>query len=119
MLTIIPKNKTFKDEDTDLPTYRYADSKVTILNVSTKILNESELKNLKKIELEILRNTIYLRHEYSFKRKIVSQFFDSQDWYIPVSDDVSANLTSIEKQNIKTLVRFEKYATDSYESFGR
>jgi YARHG domain len=113
------KEKTSLNEDTDMPTYRYADSIVTILNASTKILKESGLKNLKKIELEILRNTIYARHGYSFKSKIVSQFFDSQDWYIPVSDDVSANLTSIEKQNIKTLVRFEKYATDSYDTFGR
>lgn len=113
------KEKTSLDEVTDMDTYRYADSIVTILNASTKIFKESELKNLKKIELEILRNTIYARHGYSFKSKIVSQFFDSQDWYVPVSDDVSTNLTTIEKQNIKTLVRFEKYATDNYDTFGR
>ncbi len=113
------KQKLSTDEDTDMPTNRYADSIVTILNASTKILKESELKNLKKLELELLRNTIYARHGYSFKNKSVSQFFDFQDWYVPVSDDVSERLTTIEKQNIKTLVRFEKYATDSYESFGR
>lgn len=113
------KQKSSFDLDTDRPTFRFADSIVTILNASTKILQEKELKNLKKLELELLRNTIYARHGYSFKNIIFGQFFDSQDWYVPVSDDVSANLTAIEKQNIKTLLRFEKYAIDNYESFGR
>jgi YARHG domain len=113
------KEKPSTDLESDMPTNRYADSIVGILNGSTKILEEKELKNLKKLELELLRNTIYARHGYSFKNLIYGQFFDSQDWYVPVSDDVSANLTSIEKQNIKTLVRFEKYATDSYDTFGR
>jgi YARHG domain len=100
-------------------TFRTANPIVRELNASTTILNEKQLKNLKKLELEIIENTIYARHGYSFKKKVARQFFDVQDWYFPVSIDVKKDLTVIEKQNIKLLQRFEKYAKDSYESFGR
>jgi YARHG domain len=100
-------------------TFRTANPIVRELNASKTILNEKQLKNLKKLELEIIENTIYARHGYSFKKKVARQFFDVQDWYFPISIDVKNDLTEIEKQNIKLLQRFEKYATDSYESFGR
>lgn len=100
-------------------TFRSANPIVRELNASTTLLTEKQLKNLKKLELEIIENTIYARHGYTFKKRVARQFFDVQDWYIPVSIDVKADLTTIEKQNIKLLQRFEKYAKDSYESFGR
>ena len=40
-------------------TYRSAGDVITKINSSTKKLTENDLKNLKKLELEILRNTIY------------------------------------------------------------
>ncbi len=89
------------------------------INASTTLLKEKDLKNLKKLELEIIRNTIYARHGYSFKNKIYHQFFDDVDWYVPVTDNVSGQLTNIEKVNIALLTRFEKYAKDNYEFFGR
>lgn len=100
-------------------TFRAGSDVINKLNASTTILTEKQLKNLKKLELEIIRNTIFARHGYTFKKKVARQFFDVQDWYIPVSADVSKDLTEVEKINIKTLQRFEKYAKDSYESFGR
>lgn len=99
--------------------YRNASDIVTKLNSSTTLLKEKDLKNLKKLELEILRNTIFARHGYTFKKKSYRQFFDPVDWYVPVSTDVNKELTVIEKQNIKLLQRFEKYAEDNYDSFGR
>ncbi len=100
-------------------TFRTANPIVRKLNASNTILTEKQVKNLKKLELEIIENTIYARHGYTFKKRVARQFFDVQDWYIPVSIDVKADLTAIEKQNIKLLQRFEKYAKDSYETFGR
>jgi hypothetical protein len=100
-------------------TYRSATDIITKLNSSTTKLTESELKNLKKLELEILRNTIYARHGYAFNKKTYRQFFDAVEWYIPVSRNVDSELTSLEKANIKILERFEKYAEDNYDSFGR
>lgn len=100
-------------------TYRSAGDVITKINSSTKKLTENNLKNLKKLELEILRNTIYARHGYTFKKKSYRQFFDSVEWYIPVSENVDAKLTALEKANIKLLERFEQYAEDNYDSFGR
>jgi len=99
--------------------YRAASDIIYKINSSTTKLSEADVKNLKKLELEILRNTIFARHGYTFKKKSYRQFFDPVDWYIPVSADVSKELTSIEKENIKLLERFEKYAEDNYDSFGR
>ena len=100
-------------------TYRSAGDVITKINSSTKKLTENDLKNLKKLELEILRNTIYARHGYTFKKKSYRQFFDTVEWYIPVSENVDAKLTALEKANIKLLERFEQYAEDNYDSFGR
>ncbi|MFC4817592.1 YARHG domain-containing protein [Flavobacterium sp. GCM10023249] len=108
------EKETYEDE-----LYRTASDIVTKLNSSTTLLKESDVKNLKKLELEILRNTIFARHGYTFKKKTYRQFFDPVDWYVPVSDDVANELTVIEKQNIKLLQRFEKYAEENYDTFGR
>lgn len=99
--------------------FRAASESIMTINSSTQKLKESDLKNLKKIDLEILRNTIFARHGLTFKTKTVRQFFDSVEWYIPVSDNVNNELTSTEKDNIVLLKRFEKYAEDNYDSFGR
>ncbi len=99
--------------------YRSASEAVFTINSSTQELKESDLKNLRKLDLQILRNTIFARHGYSFKKKTYRQFFDYADWYIPVSNDVNGTLTALEKKNIKLLERFEKYAEDNYDSFGR
>jgi hypothetical protein len=100
-------------------TYRYASNVVTKLNASTTLLKESDIKNLKKLELEIIRNTIFARHGYTFKKRSFRQFFDPVAWYIPVTDDMSGKLTLTEQKNIVLLNRFQKYAEDNYDSFGR
>ncbi|KQB39213.1 YARHG domain-containing protein [Flavobacterium aquidurense] len=109
-----------KDTATYMETvYREASESIFKINSSTQKLKESDVKNLKKIDLEILRNTIFARHGLTFKTKTVRQFFDDVEWYIPVSDNVNSELTSVEKENVVLLKRFEKYAEDNYDSFGR
>ncbi|MFB9076940.1 YARHG domain-containing protein [Flavobacterium procerum] len=99
--------------------YRMASQDIFKINSSTQKLEESDIKNLKKLDLEILRNTIYARHGLSFKTRTVRQFFDGVEWYIPISTNVEDKLTKIEQQNIVLLKRFEKYAEDNYDTFGR
>lgn len=99
--------------------YRSASAVITKINASRNKLTENDLKNLKKLELEIIRNTIFARHGYAFKKKNYRQFFDFVDWYIPISNTVNEELTPLEKENIKLLERFEQYAEDNYDSFGR
>ncbi|QQD13816.1 YARHG domain-containing protein [Sphingobacterium sp. UDSM-2020] len=99
--------------------YRAASPVVYTLNASKTKLTEADLKNLKKLDLEIIRNTIFARHGYAFTRINVRQFFDPVDWYVPVSNDVTKELTQLERDNIALLTRFEKFATDNYDHFGR
>ncbi|RYY48975.1 MAG: YARHG domain-containing protein [Chitinophagaceae bacterium] len=119
------ENEMYKDDvtgqtDTVVNSfYRSASEKVYEINSSKRLLTEKELKNLRKLDLEILRNTIFARHGYTFKSRGVRQFFDQVDWYIPVSDNIEKDLTPIEKENIALLRRFEKYAEDNYDTFGR
>lgn len=118
------KNELYKNEDGSVDTivnsyYRTASDNVYKLNASKQKLTEAQLKNLKKLDLEIIRNTIYARHGYAFKTKSVRQFFDQVDWYIPVINNVDTALSTLEKDNIALLKRFEKYAEDNYDTFGR
>jgi hypothetical protein len=99
--------------------YRSASDKVFKLNASNTTLKEKDLKNLRKLDLQILRNTIFARHGFTFKKQTYKDFFNPIEWYIPVSDNVDKELTGLERQNIKILLRFEKYAEDNYDTFGR
>lgn len=99
--------------------YRSASKAVYELNASADHLTEKDLKNLRKLDLQILRNTIFARHGYTFKKKNYRQFFNPVEWYVPITNNVDGQLTAIEKKNIKLLERFEKYAEDNYDTFGR
>ncbi|MBP3943558.1 YARHG domain-containing protein [Sphingobacteriaceae bacterium WQ 2009] len=102
-----------------LSMYRGASEAVLKLNASTQTLKEGDLKNLKKIDLEIIRNTIFARHGFAFTKLALRQFFDYVPWYVPIYTDVTEKLTPLEKKNISLILRFEKYAADNYDVFGR
>ncbi|GAB4093073.1 YARHG domain-containing protein [Flaviaesturariibacter terrae] len=90
------------------------------LNASTQELHASDVENLYKTDLEVLRNSIYARHGYSFRNARMRAAFDHNvDWYMPVSTDVTAQLTPLELKNIALLKRYEGHATKYYDSFGR
>ncbi|TWI80211.1 YARHG domain-containing protein [Lacibacter cauensis] len=116
---VIEENEEGVKDTFMVDVFRAASEKIFELNASEKELKEADVKNLKKIDLEIIRNTIYARHGYTFKKRTYRQFFDYVDWYIPISTDVTASLTEVEKKNIALLNRFEKYAEDHYDGFGR
>jgi hypothetical protein len=86
---------------------------------SAKLLTSEDVNNLYKDDLRYMRNEIYARHGYSFKLKEVREWFDNEDWYMPVSTDVRKKLTAIEIKNEKFIKQFEKYAEDSYDDYGR
>jgi hypothetical protein len=116
------KDSLLKDEDGTEYTvsyYRFASEIIFQLNASTQELKEDDLKNLKKLELEIIRNTIYARHGYTFNKRAYRQFFDPVDWYVPMFDNVEDKLTKLEVKNIALLKKFEQYAEDNYDTFGR
>ena len=72
--------------------------------VSERKLTEDDLKDLSKEELSILRNTIYAKHGYIFKKKELEEHFNSQDWYKGTSTDmnkVSSEFNDSEIYNVK------------------
>ncbi|WP_294299243.1 YARHG domain-containing protein [uncultured Chryseobacterium sp.] len=98
---------------------RIASGAVFKINASRQKLTEKDLKNLRKLDLEIIKNAVFARHGYAFKKQTYRNFFEQTDWYVPVSNNVDNDLTPIEKENVALLNRFIKYAEDKYDSFGR
>lgn len=121
--------KDFKEKYTDEETgktesyttskNRIASDAVFKINASKQKLTEKDLKNLRKLDLEIIKNSVFARHGYSFKKETYRYFFEQTDWYIPVANNVDADLSPLEKENVALLNRFTKYAEDKYDSFGR
>lgn len=71
-------------------------------------LSDSDLRDLSKSELRILRNTIYARHGRKFKSKDLDRYFNSFSWYNGVYDEIPVSwLSDIEKHNINLIQRFE------------
>lgn len=107
---------TYKDED---GTFEMPTESVLTTNASNTLLKSADVANFYKGDLEIIRNAIYARHGYSFQNRKMRYVFDNVSWYIPVSTNITADLTEIEKKNIDLLKRYEKHATKYYDSYGR
>ena len=119
MVRNIIKNDDGTIDTAELNFSRSASKDIFSVNASTTALTEASLKNLRKLDLEIIRNTIFARHGYAFQKETFRSFFDPIDWYLPLYKDVNEQLTVLEKTNISLLKRFEKYAEDNYDAFGR
>jgi hypothetical protein len=85
---------------------------------NTKLKNE-DLENMHKGDLEVLKNSIYARHGYSFKNKKMRYVFDRVNWYIPFATEVKENLTALEKSNIELIKKFEQHAKAYYDNSRR
>ncbi len=99
--------------------YFTTSEKVFDINPSTQKVTDKIAQELSKADLMILRNLIFARHGYAFRDKKLRSYFDNFSWYMPVYSDVTKELSAIEKQNIKTFLRFEKNAKEYYDVFGR
>lgn len=89
-------------------------------NASTDRLTAKMIENMYRGDLEVLRNTIYARHGYSFKNRRMRYVFDTYfEWYMPISTDIRDQLTNIEKDNIALIKRYETHAEAYYDAFGR
>lgn len=108
------KNPKFPDKFESLT------ADVTKFNASTKELTKKDIENLYKGDLEIIRNTIYARHGYSFKNRRLRFIFDQfVPWYMPLNTDIRSDLTEIEKKNIELIKRYEDHAEKYYDVYGR
>jgi hypothetical protein len=86
---------------------------------SQRQLKVEDVENLTAGELALMRNEIFARHGYCFSRKEMRQQFENESWYIPNTVDIKGFLTDIEKKNIALIKRYEKYAEEYGDEYGR
>ena len=86
---------------------------------SQRLLKTADVENLPKSELEFMRNEIFARHGYCFAKKELRQQFENEDWYVPNTVNIKGFLTDIEKKNIALIKRYEKYAEEYGDEYGR
>jgi len=86
---------------------------------SQRLLKTADVENLPKSELAFMRNEIFARHGYCFSRKEMRQQFENEEWYVPNTVDIKGFLTDIEKKNIALIKRYEKYAEEYGDEYGR
>lgn len=74
---------------------------------------EKMLAGLSLNELRLLRNEVYARHGRIFGTPWLQQYFDMQPWYRPHEEGKEpSELSTVEKQNIDTIVAYEKKLHD-------
>ncbi len=79
-------------------------------------LTEQMLAGLSLYELRLLRNEVYARRGRQFRTEWLSQYFWSQPWYVARDEAGEPELSAIEKQNIETIVVYEKTVKDGLSS---
>jgi hypothetical protein len=86
---------------------------------SQRLLKTGDVENLTSDELALMRNEIFARHGYCFNKKELRQQFENADWYVPNTVDIKGYLTEVEKKNIALIKRYEKYAEEYGDEYGR
>jgi hypothetical protein len=116
-----PYKPTTKPKDFSLERrkFSYNPNNGNYPQASLRLLKTEEVENEIKETLAYMRNEIFARHGYCFKKKEWREIFELNDWYVPNTADVSVRLTSIEKKNIQLIKRYEKYAEEFGDEFGR
>jgi hypothetical protein len=84
-----------------------------------KVIHESnivnsELMNLNKKQLSILRNSVFAKHNYKFDSVYYQAFFNRYSFYYDEVESRTKNitLTEIDKQNLKLIKEAEKKAKE-------
>lgn len=78
--------------------------------LSERKLNDYDLEGKTKKELEIMRNSIFARYGYKFKRKDLLNYFSQFSWYYPSTSDMSvasSSMSEIEKYNVNFIKEHE------------
>ncbi len=108
-----------KDFSLEKKKFKYNPNNGNYPEASLRLLKTEEVENELKETLAYMRNEIFARHGYCFKKKEWREQFELNDWYIPNTANVAIRLTTIEKKNIDLIKRYEKYAEDFGDEYGR
>lgn len=74
---------------------------------SDRLLTSDDVSNLTGWELKIMRNEIFARHGYIFKKEEMRNYFMYEKWYVPRYENVDDMLSDVEKKNIELIKRYE------------
>lgn len=99
--------------------FEYKTDVGTFPEASQRLLKAEDVENHMKEDLEFMRNEIFARHGFSFNKKDLRLRFEMEDWYVPNTVDIKGFLTEIEKKNIALIKRYEKYAEEYGDEYGR
>jgi hypothetical protein len=113
------KKKEQKEYELNRKDFKYNPEVGEYPEASQKELKPEDVENMMKSDLEWMRNEIFARHGYCFKKKETRQLFENTEWYVPDNVDIRSRLTPIEVKNIALIKRYEKYADDYGDEFGR
>ena len=80
---------------------------------SQRQITEYDLQGLSLRDLELMRNEIYARHGWVFRRQDLRRYFESQPWYRPNQDGlanrmVEAGLSGVERRNVQIIQEQER-----------
>jgi len=84
---------------------------------SQRLIGKKDLLPFSLAKLDLMRNEIYARHGWVFKRSDLQDHFNKEPWYYPrgdqsnrdqVNHQAEKKLTPLENQNIQTIVSREK-----------
>jgi len=79
------------------------------IKASFRKLENSELTKMNSENLKIMRNEIFARYGFTFKKGgEMDKYFRSQNWYRPEHKEVNNFLTEIENYNIELIRKIEK-----------
>jgi tetratricopeptide (TPR) repeat protein len=80
---------------------------------SERLVSESDLQGMSGRDLELMRNEIYARHGWVFRRPDLRQYFEGQPWYRPNRDGlanriIEAGLSGVERRNVQIIQEQER-----------
>lgn len=113
------KKKPAKQYELNRKKFEYRPDVGAYPQASMRLLKAADVENEMKEDLEYMRNEIFARHGYCFNKKYLRQQFEMEDWYVPNTVDIKGYLTDIEKKNIALIKRYEKYAEEYGDAYGR
>ncbi len=99
---VISNNDEESDRGTDASGYNNI--------LSERKLSEDDLSDKTKRELEIMRNSIYARYGYKFKREDLLNHFSQYSWYNPTTSDMGTvynMMNDNEKYNVDFIKKHE------------
>ena len=99
-----------KRKEESSSTYQESDNSGYDNVLSERRLSDDDLADKTKKELEIMRNSIYARYGYKFKREDLLNHFSQYSWYNPTTSDMGAiynMMNDNEKFNVDFIKKHE------------